>query len=342
MPANEHDIDLSIGSKANSIGTSIITLSDEAELEFQRKMWLALAPYEAIESNVSTSSEEVGNFQPRDTLNKATVGRNSSKKNVECEPEETSNGDAKRGKTDDINLKDDYTQPIPKKHSKYCTKHPQSVIDHLEKWFDENKSHPYPTAEEKKELALTTGLTLAQISSWFYGERIRRSQNALSYLNRWYSEHGSYECLTKEEKAELTSATRITENQIKHWFSYIKPRRLGTDANIFCKRDRQRGGSLTQYAVDILEKWYCNHGSYPTSEQKEELASATMLPFCRVDKWFENRRQKAWKEEIIQKAKRKEREHASKIVYGFTMSGNKARKLEGITTCYLCSECQDM
>ena len=330
MPANENDIDLS----------AVIPLSDEAELEFQRKMLLALAPFQAIESNnVSSSSEEVGNFQPRDSLNEATVDRNASKKNVECEPEETSNGDAKRRKTDDINLKDDYTQPISKKHSKYCTKHPQSVIDHLKKWFDENKSHPYPTAEDKKELALTTGLTPAQISSWFDGERRRRSDNALSYLNRWYSEHGSYDCLTKEEKAELISATRITENQIKHWFSYIRPRRLGTDANIFCQ---QNTGRLTQYAVDILEKWYCNHGSYPTSEQKEELASATMLPFGRIDKWFENRRQKARKEECIQKAKQKEKEHASEIVHGFTMSENKARKLEGIATCYLCSVCQDM
>ena len=38
-------------------------------------------------------------------------------------------------------------------------------------WYAEHESNPYPTREEKQELALDSGLTLQQVSFWFYRQR---------------------------------------------------------------------------------------------------------------------------------------------------------------------------
>ena len=67
----------------------------------------------------------------------------------------------------------------------------QSCVDHyprhftprvtavLNNWFEKNKSSPYPSEEEKEQLARDTTLTLKQIRYWFANKRTRtlRKQN---------------------------------------------------------------------------------------------------------------------------------------------------------------------
>lgn len=43
----------------------------------------------------------------------------------------------------------------------------------LREWFDQHKDSPYPTDEEKDELAQRSGLLPSQISTWFINERMR-------------------------------------------------------------------------------------------------------------------------------------------------------------------------
>jgi hypothetical protein len=45
--------------------------------------------------------------------------------------------------------------------------------DILNSWLNSNQNHPYPTAEEKKELIESTGLTKTQIENWFGNARKR-------------------------------------------------------------------------------------------------------------------------------------------------------------------------
>ncbi|KAL1923509.1 uncharacterized protein VTP21DRAFT_8489 [Calcarisporiella thermophila] len=43
----------------------------------------------------------------------------------------------------------------------------------LRAWLDAHRSHPYPTEQEKRELAMKARLTLVQISNWFINARRR-------------------------------------------------------------------------------------------------------------------------------------------------------------------------
>src|SRR5690606_15347677 len=43
----------------------------------------------------------------------------------------------------------------------------------LKNWYEAHASHPYPTEEEKKELASATSLSVGQISTWFANTRRR-------------------------------------------------------------------------------------------------------------------------------------------------------------------------
>ena len=44
----------------------------------------------------------------------------------------------------------------------------------LQNWFNANEANPYPTSDEKNELSVQTGLTIAQISSYMEKTRAKR------------------------------------------------------------------------------------------------------------------------------------------------------------------------
>ncbi|ORZ17769.1 hypothetical protein BCR42DRAFT_239662 [Absidia repens] len=56
---------------------------------------------------------------------------------------------------------------------------PKVVTAILRDWLSDHKKHPYPTEEEKGDLARCTGLTLNQISNWFINARRRILQPML-------------------------------------------------------------------------------------------------------------------------------------------------------------------
>jgi hypothetical protein len=46
---------------------------------------------------------------------------------------------------------------------RYQTVYSPATVTILQKWFDEHKLHPYPTADEKAVLAVETGQTVVQV-----------------------------------------------------------------------------------------------------------------------------------------------------------------------------------
>lgn len=43
---------------------------------------------------------------------------------------------------------------------------PPSIFRHLRDWFLKNLEHPFPTSNQKKEMALTRGITVNQVNGW--------------------------------------------------------------------------------------------------------------------------------------------------------------------------------
>ncbi|KAK3585108.1 hypothetical protein CHS0354_004297 [Potamilus streckersoni] len=67
--------------------------------------------------------------------------------------------------------KDDSSSFEP--NSKSLTEEARRILNN---WFDSHRDNPYPLEEEKKELALQCGITLAQVKSWFANKRSRTNK----------------------------------------------------------------------------------------------------------------------------------------------------------------------
>jgi hypothetical protein len=82
-----------------------------------------------------------------------------------------------------VALRSDLTETIPALVRQYNIpkKRPKFTDDAkaaLKKWYLDHLERPYPTDQEKQDLAIATCLTTSQVSVWFYNERARsKSRN---------------------------------------------------------------------------------------------------------------------------------------------------------------------
>ncbi|TKR69765.1 hypothetical protein L596_021875 [Steinernema carpocapsae] len=66
---------------------------------------------------------------------------------------------------------------VPKVFSK-------EAITKFRAWLFQNLTHPYPSEEQKKQLAADTGLTILQVNNWFINARRRIVQPMIDQSNR--------------------------------------------------------------------------------------------------------------------------------------------------------------
>ena len=59
---------------------------------------------------------------------------------------------------------------------------PESVVDGLQRWYDDHLGYPYPTDAEKRHLAEQLGTTVVKVTNWFANKR-NRSGHAKSAVN---------------------------------------------------------------------------------------------------------------------------------------------------------------
>ncbi|KAK0390975.1 hypothetical protein NLU13_0477 [Sarocladium strictum] len=61
----------------------------------------------------------------------------------------------------------------------------------LRNWFARHQDHPYPTDEEKAQLAIESGLTRVQVTNWFTNARRRQRQTMRAVTKQSYFPQGS-------------------------------------------------------------------------------------------------------------------------------------------------------
>uniref|UniRef100_A0A7E4W2N0 Homeobox protein unc-62 n=1 Tax=Panagrellus redivivus TaxID=6233 RepID=A0A7E4W2N0_PANRE len=61
---------------------------------------------------------------------------------------------------------------------------PKSATNKLKHWLFQNLTHPYPSEEQKKQLAADTNLTILQVNNWFINARRRIVQPMIDSNNR--------------------------------------------------------------------------------------------------------------------------------------------------------------
>jgi len=76
-------------------------------------------------------------------------------------------------------------------HKKRRGNLPKRATNILKKWLFEHLFHPYPSEEQKRQLASQTGLTINQISNWFINARRRIVQPMLETVRQQQQMSGS-------------------------------------------------------------------------------------------------------------------------------------------------------
>uniref|UniRef100_A0AAY4AJC4 Homeobox domain-containing protein n=1 Tax=Denticeps clupeoides TaxID=299321 RepID=A0AAY4AJC4_9TELE len=69
---------------------------------------------------------------------------------------------------------------------------PKVATNIMRAWLFQHLTHPYPTEEQKKQLAQDTGLTILQVNNWFINARRRIVQPMIDQSNRAVGQGGPY------------------------------------------------------------------------------------------------------------------------------------------------------
>lgn len=178
-----------------------------------------------------------------------------------------------------------------------------SAVKVLETWYNEHKSAPYPSKEEKTELAAATGCTEKQVYNWLSTQRYTRGDveqprkvahphSSVAVLKKWYNDHEADDVYpTKEEKAQLASESLLSEQQVEQWFlsERTKRKRAGHEIKGSRKRAKGRSSSRPQSTIDALNELYAKN-PYPSKEDKDQLAHETNLSEKQVQAWLTRER----------------------------------------------------
>ncbi|XP_040179220.1 homeobox protein meis3 isoform X3 [Rana temporaria] len=79
-----------------------------------------------------------------------------------------------------------------KKRNKKRGIFPKVATNIMRAWLFQHLSHPYPSEEQKKQLAQDTGLTILQVNNWFINARRRIVQPMIDQSNRTGQGSGPY------------------------------------------------------------------------------------------------------------------------------------------------------
>nr|XP_021518395.1 homeobox protein Meis1-like [Meriones unguiculatus] len=69
---------------------------------------------------------------------------------------------------------------------------PKVATNIMRAWLFQHLTHPYPSEEQKKQLAQDTGLTILQVNNWFINARRRIVQPMIDQSNRAVSQGTPY------------------------------------------------------------------------------------------------------------------------------------------------------
>ena len=202
----------------------------------------------------------------------------------------------------DSKEKDYKTKGVPAR-APYHVRNPKCLLD----WFEAHKFHPYPTKEEKEELALAADRTVEQVHTWFIRRRQKFAKEngkkfcngswrfpkfVVDHLKQWCEDHQPDPKPTQREVHLLSLATKLSEEQIIMWIKRYETKKKKKDkGNILGSHEGYR---YPRHIVDCLKKWYDDHKSnpHPTDSEKLTLSTKTGLTKPQIGAWLYHYRMK--------------------------------------------------
>ncbi|XP_076359827.1 homeobox protein Meis1-like isoform X1 [Tachypleus tridentatus] len=157
--------------------------SDHSTPPDQRPPSQTLNSYSGIPDDVrSPAGSTPGPFSLQPSSQQSTDNNSEADPGV---PEESNSGmawDASIGSGDGTGEDDDDERG--KKRQKKRGIFPKVATNIMRAWLFQHLTHPYPSEDQKKQLAQDTGLTILQVNNWFINARRRIVQPMIDQSNR--------------------------------------------------------------------------------------------------------------------------------------------------------------
>jgi hypothetical protein len=163
----------------------------------------------------------------------------------------------------------------------------KEACDVLRGWLFDHIDYPYPSDEEKRQLAEKASLSMGQINNWFVNARVRIWKPMLESKD---ISQGSEEFIIHEETPPSFKRRELRESEEG---TASKKKKSQDDK----KDGGSARGSLPKKAIEDLKAWLFDHfhHPYPTEEEKIEMAKANTLTLTQVNNWFINSRRRIWR-----------------------------------------------
>ncbi|CAL9736899.1 hypothetical protein MOSE0_K10242 [Monosporozyma servazzii] len=119
----------------------------------------------------------------------------------------TSNNSNNNNSNNNSNSNNNNNNKITKKQYRYTL--PKRCVSILNEWLMDHLNNPYPTAQEKTDLLIKTGLTKIQLSNWFINQRRRKIFN--NYYSMVQSLHNEKDTKQQQQKPLFTKRKKLID-----------------------------------------------------------------------------------------------------------------------------------
>ncbi|KAL0273539.1 UNVERIFIED_CONTAM: hypothetical protein PYX00_006170 [Menopon gallinae] len=164
---------------------------------------------------------------------------------------------------------------------------------HLKTWLIRRRENPYPNREEKKELAVQTGLTYIQICNWFANWR-RKLKNAGRNVNKFtwstliksYNNQiiGNLEHLSISSDDSIWEEADLDQPQVDHSYTSLqslRPNRRSLERPRNNLRDRNWNYQRVSQSDELLPIGKRKRETNPVLLSKWRRSAACFRPSCK-------------------------------------------------------------
>lgn len=162
---------------------------------------------------------------------------------------------------------------------------PKVATNMMRAWLFQHFSHPYPSEEQKKQLANDTGLTILQVNNWFINARRRIVQPMIDSNNRAGGNSTLYQSNGQSSSSSSSSSTSSTSGENTSNNSQLLNGSLGSNnpnldtsaySNALIENSSLQGAQSTQQQQQQLNgSGRQNYSPYLSSMQQQQQHSTS-------------------------------------------------------------------
>ncbi|KAF7259442.1 hypothetical protein EG68_03371 [Paragonimus skrjabini miyazakii] len=180
---------------------------------------------------------------------------------------------------------------------------PKVATNIMRAWLFQHLTHPYPSEEQKKQLAQDTGLTILQVNNWFINARRRIVQPMIDQSNRtgphgYSSNDANSACMNYMEGAPYAAYTRAAQaaavvagfpNHPSSNDMYLAAAAVAAAASASSSMTGAPGDNPSRLGASFSSNNPCSlpHARKPNMDISPSMSTSLMSEFLNADRGLE-------------------------------------------------------